>query len=241
MRNVRIALAPLVVLGFLCALPPLASAQVLPGWDLSVSGFGGGAIPIESDVNFSGSGASGTAHNVTFDNSASAGGKLTAWRTALRQATGGFDFGAEVDVTHSEPDISPQYLSGTVSLSGTPYGAGTRLLQRVEISSNLVALNLLARYPLGVSARFPNGWLQPYVGVGGGADIAHTSVAGLNDDDTAAVVQALVGEKLLLTRNIGIFFEYKFTHASHSFTLGGVTCKTDLNVNHIVGGVAFHF
>ena len=240
MRIVRIALVPLVILGILSALPPLASAQVLPGWDFSVSGFGGAAIPLNSDIKLSGFGASATMQDMKFDTSPSFGGKLTAWTTLLRQATG-FDFGAEVDVTHSDPDVSPQTFTLSGSIAGVSFATPVRLLQKVDVGSTIVGVNLLARYPFGVSATFPNGRWHPYLGLGGGADIANVEVLGVKNTDTAAAFQALAGVKFLLTKNIGLFVEYKFTDADHSFNLAGVNAKTTLDINHLVGGVAFHF
>lgn len=240
MRNVRMILVSLVVLGFLSALPSLASAQVLPGWDFSVSGFGGGAIPFNSDIKLSGLGASATMQNMKFDTSPSFGGKLTAWTTLFRQPTG-FDFGAEVDVTHSDPDVSPQTFTLSGSIGGVPFATPMRLLQKVDVGSTIVAVNLLARYPFGVSATFPNGRWHPYLGIGGGADVANVEVLGVKNTDTAGAFQALAGVKFLLTKNIGLFMEYKFTDADHSFNLGGVKAKTTLDINHLVGGVAFHF
>ncbi len=53
MRRLRWFPASLVAVGVLLAIPPLALAQVLPGWDFSVSGFGGGAFPLNSNVTLS--------------------------------------------------------------------------------------------------------------------------------------------------------------------------------------------
>ncbi len=240
MRSLRIFLVPLVVLGVLTVLPPHASAQVVPGWDFSVSGFGGGAFPIHNDVTLSAPGVRATMQDMKFDTSASYGGKVTAWTTLFRQATG-FDLGAEVDVTHYDPNLSPQAFGMTGTISGVPFATAARLTQKVDIDSTIVAGNILARYPLFVSGLFPNGRWQPYFGVGGGADVATASVLGYKDTDTAGVVQVLGGVKFLLTKNIGLFVEYKFTDVEHTFTLAGVNTKTTLDINHVVSGLAFHF
>jgi opacity protein-like surface antigen len=59
--------------------------------------------------------------------------------------------------------------------------------------------------------------------------------------DTRFAYQALAGAKLFFTKHIAVFAEYKFTSASHSWDVQGTKVDADQQVNHVVGGLAFHF
>jgi opacity protein-like surface antigen len=223
------------VVGLGGLVPPQAHAQVLPGWDFAVAGFGGGAFPFETDFPLS--------------NSVSFGGKIQAWTTAAR-ATIGLDFGAEVDVTQYYPDSASTAApaSSCISIRGvgcrTGNGSGATA---TDVSATIAALNLLLRWPLGVSDTFPQGRWYPYLGIGGGAEIARATVqgSGATDTDTAPVLQVLGGATVFLTKHLSVFAEYKFTHAAHtfSFATSPVPTRQDntYNVNYVVGGLAVHF
>jgi len=231
----------LILLGILSVHPTLALAQVLPGWDFSVSAFGGGALPFDTYITIDSAGR----QDVSEKNSAAFGGKIQAWTTLARAKTG-LDFGAEVDVTQLYPDIKGRPPAGSV---GPGPGAG-RLGTgegEMEISSTIVAVNLLRRRPFGASEIFPNGRWQPYIGIGGGAEVTHAErrLDGIKDTDIAPALQVLSGVKVFLWRNIALFAEYKFTRAAHFFEFNTRplprTEEITFSVNHVVGGIAFHF
>jgi len=254
-------LAGFVSLVFLLSYVTDTKAQVARGWDFSVSAFGGAGIPYGASIDttnlpttYSGSPGrfTGTLEDVALDTAFSFGGKLTAWTTVFRPAIG-LDFGLEIDGTLFSPDVAqhqndahgaftfdavppPPPFAQTVSpVGGIP-------VPNMHIKSVIPALNLLVRYPFGVSERFPNGWFQYYLGGGVGASITKLDISTLGDDkDTTVAVQALAGVKWMFHRNVGVFFEYKFTHADHSFDISGATLDLKLNVNHVLGGLAVHF
>ncbi len=246
-----------VLFALLSFSPTPIHAQSVPGWDFSLSGFVGAAIPFNPDADatnlptgiltgaglFVGTGT-GTFHDVDLKTSFAFGGKLSAWTTGFRSATG-LDFGAEIDVTHFNPEAdgqivnaSGQFTSGGVTVSGTiPF-----MLPSFEITSTIVAANLLTRLPLYQNQTFPNGRLQWYLGLGLGADMAKLDISGSgSEDDTALAFQALAGGKVFLTPHIALFGEYKFTHASHTWNFSDTKIEADLDVNHALFGVAVHF
>ncbi len=231
----------LVGLAFLVTPAPVF-AQV-PLWDFSVSAFGGGAFPFRTDYRIDDY-DSGTIKNVTLKNSVSFGGKLAVWTTGLRSRTG-LDFGAELDITEYFPDVN-------TATQRTPYPGGATLsltARPADLDATIIALNLLLRYPVAATSEFPHGRWYPYLGIGGGAEIARkkgtpvfgvgvgvciegqgcmalTPQAPTDVTDTAPVLQVLAGAKLFFTRHIALFAEYKFTHASHTFEYPYVFCDS---------------
>ncbi len=124
--------------------PTHGQAQTVPRWDFSVAGFVGAGIPLSTDVDFTNDSLvpaviqrPGTVKLTLFDidpkTSLSYGGKLTAWTTVFRAATG-MDFGAEIDVTHFTPDLETQTLSGQASVNAPGVLVGTASF-RVDLPS----------------------------------------------------------------------------------------------------------
>ncbi|HTU02108.1 MAG TPA: hypothetical protein VMG58_09840, partial [Candidatus Sulfotelmatobacter sp.] len=102
----------------------------------------------------------------------------------------------------------------------------------------------LLRHPFGVTPDLPQGRWYPYLGIGGGAEIAQKkgtpvfSLTGMafapgpvsirvgdSATDTAAVLQLLAGLKIFFTRHVALFGEYKFTHADHTFRYSYQVCN----------------
>lgn len=95
-------------------------------------------------------------------------------------------------------------------------------------------------------ARYPGRTLQPYVGVGIGAGIAHIGDTATvrSDSDVAAAWNVLAGLRAFVTPKIAIFGEYKYTGATFKFDqafgdLGGVS--GNYRAQHILGGLSYHF
>ena len=175
--------------------------------DVYISGFGGYSFPFKTDVSSGGFPIGYT----DFENSPSFGGKVGLWATAPRK-TLGIDIGAEVDVTHFDPDQS---------LSATYFG-----------------VNLMARLPMGGEPDLPNGRWFPYIGVGGGAQWLNATEFGFKSN-TAPAFQGLGGVKVFVFKHVAVFVEGKFTHASHSLMFASANFA--VNVVHGVGGLSLHF
>ena len=183
--------------------------------DMYISGFGGYSFPFSTDLVF----GVLSVPNVNVKDSLSVGCKVGMWLTAPRK-TWGIDVGAEIDVTHFNPDISNTSL---------------------ELDATYFGLNVLARLPMGVTPDLPNGRWFPYIGVGGGGQRLAVKVT--EGRNTAPAFQGLGGIKVFLNKHVAAFAEGKFIYASHNQELEGtiVSLELDLSSVHGVGGLSFHF
>lgn len=129
----------------------------------------------------------------------------------------------------------------TGSSGGLPVSGLSVPFPRVAISSTILAVNALLRWPLGVTPELPNGRWYPYIGLGGGADIAQAKALDLEQTDAVPAWQVLGGVNFFLTRNLAAFAEYKFTQASHTFKFSYEYEKETASVNHLVAGLSWHF
>ncbi len=200
----------------------------------------------------------GKLDEVEFDDSLLVGAKFGYFFT--RPFLGGH-FGTELELYYTQPEASSQ----TVTFSGTMLGAPTTTqlsLQNVSFEVFTVALNLLYRLPLFTSEAYPNGRLQPYIGVGAGAFIAtmetrtspFDSNTRIEDTDVQPGVQALGGLKFFVTRNVALFAEYRFAQTDEftfdfkaQGTVGGIPMtetardRSDLTQHQAAFGVAIHW
>ena len=85
--------------------------------------------------------------------------------------------------------------------------------------------------------------LQPYGGVGLGVFFANLSNNGNSVSDNAVPgLNALAGVRYYFTERIALFGEYKYNWAALELTNGPIGgFKGDYQVNHVVGGLSFHF
>jgi opacity protein-like surface antigen len=197
--------------------------------------YAGGAFTQKEDVEIRELGTTLTLKDIEFDNSFAIGGRAGYWFDALPF------LGLGVDVSHFRPDVASQTVDAT--LSGLP--AIATLLEDIDVRVVAIALDVMLRWPLMKSADFPNGRLQPYATVGPAVFITEAEVLGESDTDTSLGFKAGAGVAFLLTKHLGIFGEYRFTHFNpeFKFTSGGVSTKieTDINTHHLVAGVTFRF
>jgi opacity protein-like surface antigen len=209
--------------------------------DAFLSLYGGVNAPFKTDMTIIEPGTNVTTQDLKLDRSASIGGKVGVWFTTIRPKTG-IDFGLEFDVMNFRPDVQEgQVLRASGTVGGVPVSG--LVTNHSDLNATLFAVNLLARLPIAVSDELPNGRLSPYVGVGGG--VQRTSIhPGGGDEgvDIAPAFQALAGLKVFLVRQVALFGEYKFTHASHTFGIDPTgEIKLDVTVNHFVAGLSLHF
>ena len=91
------------------------------------------------------------------------------------------------------------------------------------------------------------GHLEPYAGLGLGLTIPHveSSVNGNFHEEYQVHgpgVQALAGVNVLLTRHIGLMFEYKFTYSNlDSLDIPGGSIEVTPLTHHLVTGLTFSF
>jgi opacity protein-like surface antigen len=216
-------------------------------WDRSVSVFGGTAIPFSTKAKITDPTipADLTVSGVRLDSSLSFGGKVTAWHRRQAPDFGGSlglqpDLGIELDVTRFSPDVKGQTRAATGVLAGSPVTQASPIAS--EVDSTVIALNLLARFPMGIQERLPNGRWYPYVGIGAGAAITRAKAGtGQQDTSTEPAFQLLGGLKYFFAEHVGVFAEYKFIHASHAFQFTTTRQELILNTSHLLVGIAAHF
>jgi opacity protein-like surface antigen len=241
----RLALMVVVVLVLVCLTNPGAVSAEWFG-DLYV----GGAFTQNHDVTakftFAGISTDVTGQDLHFDSSLMGGGRFGYW----------FDrfpwLGLGLDVSHFEPNIGTQTANFTVN--GVSGGSGQA--DKVGLSVTDIAFDLMLRWPgLVASEQFPKGRLQPYLSVGPAIFIATAKDSdnfGVPDNqsstNTSLGVQVGTGVTWLLTPNIGIFGEYRFTHFSPQFGFdvatpgfSKTTVETDVNTHHVLFGVSIRF
>jgi opacity protein-like surface antigen len=155
------------------------------------------------------------------------GGKVGYYFSGLKW------LGVETEAYSSTPDIKQQAV--TVSFPGLGFVTGT--LAEADLRVTTLAFNLLARVP---GEKF-----QPYAGVGLGIFFAGIdSSSGLDSDNAVPGLNILAGARYLLTKNLGLFGEYKFNHAHFSFDVTGVpgaVLEADYNAHILAFGVSYHF
>jgi outer membrane protein W len=118
---------------------------------------------------------------------------------------------------------------------------------------NALSLNVVYRIPVGVSDRYLDGRLQPYVGGGPQYTALYTisNVAGLSAREkyhpNGWGYQLLGGVRYLLNTRIGAFLEGKYQHgdavaliADQDSNEGG-RAETDMRLSHLAAGVFYQF
>jgi opacity protein-like surface antigen len=225
-------------------------AQAERNWEFSAGVFGGKAYHSNESMKYSeGQGGivtAGTAHDVNLNDAPTFGGKLTAWHLP-RQYKWQPQIGLELDWTRFTADLHPQ----TVSAEGTVTIPGMELVSLTfpprDFSVNVLAANLLFRYPIWATPEMPQGRWYPYVGAGLGAQRATLSTSGFQETSYSPAVQLLVGAKFFLVKNLAIFAEIKRTTGWNKFEYEGAGAppgyfeKYTISSNHLVAGVALHF
>lgn len=136
-------------------------------------------------------------------------------------------YGIEGEIFHTTPHLKELPPTGTLPADPGIY------LRVTTIGANFIA-------------RYPGRTLQPYVGVGIGAAIAHIGDTATvrSDTDVAAAWNVLAGLRAFITPKIAIFGEYKYTGATFKFDGafgpdGGFS--GNYRAQHILGGLSYHF
>ena len=135
-------------------------------------------------------------------------------------------YGIELEALHTTPHIKQLDLG--------PGAQDPGIYMRVTT----VGVNFIARYP--------GRTLQPYLGAGIGAAIAHIGDTATvrSDSDVATAWNVLVGLRAFVTPKIAVFGEYKYVGATLKFDqafgdLGGFS--GNYRAQHLLGGLSYHF
>lgn len=161
-RAIVLAIAALLLLPF--------QAQAERNWEFSVGAFGGKALHSNESVKISEGSliggdtfTDGTANGVKLNDAPTFGGKLTAWHLP-RQYKWQPQIGLELDWTRFTADLHPQTVgaAGTVNIPGFELGSLT-FFDPQDFSVDVLAANLLFRYPIGATPEMPQGRWYPCI------------------------------------------------------------------------------
>jgi opacity protein-like surface antigen len=235
----------IVAVGLACVTGPgLASAE----WfgDLYLGAAFTQNHDVKAKFTFLGTSADVTGQDLRFDTSVVGGGRFGYWFGALPW------LGLGLDVSYFQPDISAQ----TVNFAVNGISVGSGLSDKIDLSVVDISFDLMLRWPgLMASQQFPTGRLQPYFTVGPAIFIAAAKDStnfgipnNQSSTDTSVGVKVGTGVTFMLTRNIGVFGEYRFTHFSPEFGFdvarpgfSKTVVKTDVNTHHLLGGLSVRF
>jgi hypothetical protein len=138
---------------------------------------------------------------------------------------------------HSWYGIEGEVLNTTPHIKQLDLGPGVQD-PGIHMRVTTVGVNFIARYP--------GRTLQPYVGAGIGAAIAHIGDTATvrSDTDVAVAWNVLVGLRAFITPKIAVFGEYKHTGATLKFDqafgdLGGFS--GNYRAQLLLGGLSYHF
>jgi opacity protein-like surface antigen len=145
-------------------------------------------------------------------------------------------FGVGLDVSYFRPELDPDDATAggvTISTDLDVWGLG---------------VNALLRGQLIKDTDVPEGRLQPYV-FGGptlfitrfDVDLSGAASGGESDDSTRLGFTAGGGVAFMITRQIGLFGEYRFTYNRPELDISGLEIEPKLDSHHVLGGVTFRF
>jgi len=210
----------------MCRLRPVVFvALVLLAVTVSVPGparaemfldlYGGGAFPMDSDTTISGPGY------VTIGVSPYKESFVVGGRVGYYFDRGVPWLGLALDVSYFQADID------------VPNGAKNEVVP--------VSLLLMLRTPLLQTPAFPRGRLQPYVGIGPSFVYSKSKSGTASDTSFDIGFDLRFGLTWMLTRNIGLFGEYRFSWVQPGYDLNEGHVEPEFAVNHLAAGLTFRF
>ena len=205
----------LVLVTALVALAVTVSAPAPARAETFLELYGGGAFPLDSDTTISGPGFVLIGES-SYKESFVVGGR------------GGYYFEGGVPWLGLALDVS--YFKADIDL---PNGAKNEVLP--------VSLLAMFRAPLLGSPAFPRGRLQPYVGIGPSVVYSKSKDGTASDTSFDIGFDFRLGLTWMLTRNIGLFGEYRFSYVQPDYDLSEGHVEPDFSVNHLAVGLTFRF
>jgi opacity protein-like surface antigen len=142
---------------------------------------------------------------------------------------------------------SLSYFRPSVKVRGECEDEGCKIGNMRAIPLSLL---VMARAPLMTSSDYPNGQLQPYIGVGPGLFIADLSPENekLHADTVVNVgLDARLGAVYEFRPHLGVFGEYAFSYATPRFKVtseeaqGHETFDVDLTTHRLLAGLRYSF
>jgi outer membrane protein W len=192
-------------------------------------------------------GSTVTHHNLEVNNSWTVGGRAGYWFEGLDW------LGLGLDVFHFNVKAPSQLVPSTV----TGLGASATTLTPVDWSLPVAGIGfdiLRLRVPLLRSEEFTHGRLQPYLSAGPALFVTWAETprdvqpSGQHDTDIAVGAKASGGVTFLLTKTVGLFTEFRFTHFTSNLSYQNTTVapatetyKTTWTSHQVIGGISFRF
>lgn len=162
--------------------------------------------------------------------------------------------GFDIDFNHNKVYSNPNQVLGTSgTFQGQPVGGDTRLGDRVQefrITNgiNTVALDVLYRFAVRPSARYPFGRVTPYVGGGPAYFILWSGntvdgvEGGRHYENSGFGFQLKTGARYHLTPDVALFGELKYSDGDAEVSVAnGGKAYTGLRTVHTLAGIAYTF
>jgi opacity protein-like surface antigen len=210
--------------------------------------YGGGAFTAYADLDSKFGSTLQFLEDVEYDASFVGGARFGYWFD--RPLVGSLNIGIGVDGSYFEANIDSQTVDGS-QVVGPLALAGEFIVFPIDISVVSAGLDLMLRWTLLPSERFPRGQLHPFFTVGPAVffteveDTGNFAPGGQRDHETTMGFKIGAGVSYFFTRNFGLFGEWRFTYFSPEwrFTDNGVSGKveTDITTFHFLVGAAFRF
>ncbi len=200
------------------ALALLASIGSAPGLARAEAFFdlyGGGAFPLDSDTTIRGPGF------VIFGESPYKDSFVVGGRAGYYFEAGAPWLGLALDVSYFKADID---VSDGAKNDVVP-----------------TSLLLMVRAPLVATREFPRGRLQAYLGIGPSFVYSRSEAGGSRDTSFDVGFDFRIGLTWMITRNVGLFGEYRFSYVQPDYDLNGENVEPEYSVNHLAAGVTFRF
>jgi hypothetical protein len=193
-------------------------------------------------------GSTATYQNLQVNNSWTAGGRGGYWLDRMDW----LGFGLDVFFLHVK---APSQL---VPSTFTGLGATSTTLAPADFHLPVIGIGfdvLRLRAPLLRSEEFTHGRLQPYLSAGPALFVTWAETPwnivqpkGQHDADVALGAKAEGGVTFLLTKTVGLFTEYRFTHftsklnyQNNTISPATDTYTTKWDSHQVIGGISFRF
>jgi opacity protein-like surface antigen len=231
----------------------ITSTQVNAEWIMDLYTGVGFTQPHDAQVNLPDAGITGTHQSLSFDAAPVLGGRIGYWLESLPYV------GFALDTSYYfGPDQREQDSLTDLCITGIGCSTAPEHIKKFDNNMTAIALDVMLRYPLLVSAQFTKGRLQPYLAVGPALFVASLKDTGnfipegQSSTSTSVGLQIGAGLTFLFTNRIGAFVEYRDNNfqakdhyynatVAHGITLGNTLGTATFNIQTILGGVRFHF
>jgi len=206
--------------------------------------YAGAVFTQNTDLTVSSSlGTTTTFHDLSVNDSYTVGGRGGYWLDQLDW------LGFGLDIFYFHVKAPPQAVTVTTATTTTTAPFVDWNLPAVGIGFDVLRL----RAPLLRDEEFVHGRLQPYISAGPALFISwagqnrNVQPFGQNATDVNVGVKVGGGVSFLLTKTVGLFTEYRFTHFTSSLTYQNSTVpdtetfKATYDSHHIVAGLSLRF